>query len=216
MGGIIAPVIHPGPDALVLQDLLQPAGGSKRVILPVTLSHTDGDPALVEDGNIFVVGRQIGQRVERGVHIKGVIHIAAVQVLCIISPGQGDQTAEQVRPAEEKVGRVVGSHGDACHDDLFFTAADLMDPGDQLCRNILEPLFIKCHTACRRFLVGGDGFCIDRVRRDDLDLSVPDPVADIVDHTEIFPVIESAVAAGQADERPAGCAVDLEFHISSQ
>ena len=169
-----------------------------------------------------MIRRHLRKAVHEAVAVDVLVHEIAEAVRGAVDAAHGQQTVEEVGPAEEQVRRVGRAQGAAEHRDpgIARPAVALVDhlphEGHQLVRDEADPLLIAPDAPAGISPRIGPGLLIDGVDREHHAAAVLDPRRPHVGHMEILKIIKVPVLAGNIQHGPACVPPDLDLHVPAE
>ena len=138
---ILSPVVYPGRDALVVENLLKLACAVRTFIFPASLTYADDNLTPGVHVQVIVVPRHVGHIVCGRVVVDILVAIAIEKVVCMVQSAESYTTLEAVWSAHHEVYGMCGSQAATCHIEHLIVA--LLYIGKQFIGDIVEPLFLK-------------------------------------------------------------------------
>lgn len=216
--GAPVPGVEGVGDALGPQNPAQVAVVAQKGIVAAHHEHDVHAPQRFEPPRAF----QVGEKMRGGVVVDGVVVIAVEQVAevfhakrQIVAAGEGGHLAEQVGVAEGDVDGVVRAQAAAVRD-----GAGMRVFRSHQREHFVQDVFLELDVAPDAFgrmaPEAIEGFVVDAVQAEQLQVSGLDLVPQAFHQPEVFVLVEAAVTGGEDQHFCAGMADHEQFHVAAQ
>ena len=206
-----------GGQALRLQQVGQRLGVRPGIVLIGALTGAEDQAVLLGLGQCQLVGDAVLLQVEQGAAAqRQIIGLAAPEAAQIVDAAHAHGTGKQVRAAQAAVHGLIRAqvHTGAPDPGALLGAVQGQDAGSQLGGQVDEILFLGGGTVPQGGVSVQNGFAVDAVRAEQLDLALIQQLGDGIGHSVVLPIVEAAAACRQRQHRHTGGAVHLELHVA--
>ena len=208
-----APEVAPRADAQAAERVVENVLGAHALVFPRAAAHAQDKLALVVEVDVGVVGRHVGQEVDRRAGVERLVHPAVEEVLCVVHAGKRDAALEEVRAAQRKDDRVRGAHAAAGEQRALGAAGELVHERAELIGHVAVVRLDEVGALGLVAVGGRPGVPVDVAHAEKLERAGADVILDGLDEAEVLPIRARRVLGGENNDGIATLSVNDEVHV---